>query len=180
VTDFRSEDRVVPPLAGDEATTVKAFLDYQRDTFRWKVSGLSADQLTRSLAPTTMTLGGLVAHLAVDEAYWLNQVFGGGVEKPSWFDAIDDDEDDWSFQMAADASREQLFGWFDQSIRVSDQVIAAALAGPDGLGALSAETIDDGQHVSLRWILCHLIEEYARHNGHADLLRESIDGSTGE
>jgi hypothetical protein len=62
---------------------------------------------------------------------------------------------------------------------VSDRVIADALAGSDGLASLSKEQ-DDGNRISLRWIVCHLIEEYARHNGHADLLRESIDGATGE
>ncbi len=62
---------------------------------------------------------------------------------------------------------------------MSDRVVRDAIAGPDGLGALSEE-VEDGQRISLRWIVCHLIEEYARHNGHADLLRESIDGATGE
>ena len=70
--------------------------------------------------------------------------------------------------------------WFDEAITVSDGVIARTLAGPDGLGALSDGVLEDGQRISLRWIICHLIEEHARHNGHADLLREAIDGLTGE
>ena len=86
----------------------------------------------------------------------------------------------WSFTSAADASPEQLFAWFDESIAVSNRVINQALTGPDGLASLSDEVLDDGQRISLRWIVCHLIEEYARHNGHADLLRESIDGLAGE
>lgn len=69
--------------------------------------------------------------------------------------------------------------WYE-AVKVSDTVIAEALTGPDGLGALSGEVTDDGQRCSLRWIVCHMIEEYARHNGHADLLRESIDASIGE
>ena len=80
---------------------------------------------------------------------------------------------------ATGTTPEQLFAWFDESIAVSDRIIADALAGPDGLSSLS-EGKDDGKQISLRWILCHLIEEYARHNGHADLLREAIDGATGE
>ena len=99
--------------------------------------------------------------------------------KPSWFDELDQEDPDWSLTSAAGAGPEQLFAWFDESIEVSDRVIADALAGPDGMAALS-EGDEDGQRVSLRWIVCHLIEEYARHNGYADLLRESLDGQTGE
>jgi uncharacterized damage-inducible protein DinB len=179
MTTFAAEDRIDPPIAADEAATLLGFLNYQRDTLRWKCSGLSAAQLAVSLPPTTMTLGGLLKHVAVVEAGWLNQFFAGGVVKPSWFDELDHDDPDWSFASAASAAPEQLFAWFDESIEVSDRVIADALAGPAGLAALSEEA-DDGKPISLRWIVCHLIEEYARHNGHADLLRQSIDGSTGE
>ncbi len=175
----RGEDRIGPPLAGDEASTLLGFLDYQRATLRWKCTGLNASQLDTPVAPTSLTLGGLLKHLAVVEAGWLNQTFAGGVVKPSWFDELDHDDPDWSFTSAAGASPEQLYAWFDESISVSDGVIADALAGPSGLGSLS-EGVEDGQSFSLRWIICHLIEEYARHNGHADLLREAIDGSTGE
>lgn len=179
MTSFRAEDRTDPPVNSDEAATLLGFLNYQRDTLRWKCSGLTPDQLSTALAPTTMTLAGLVKHLAVVEAGWLNQFFAGGVAKPSWFDDRDPDDRNWSFTSAADATPDQLFAWFDESIAVSDQVIADALAGPEGLATLSAEE-EYGNQISLRWILCHLIEEYARHNGHADLIRESIDGATGE
>ena len=113
------------------------------------------------------------------EAGWLNQFFAGGVAKPSWFEEMDFEDNAWSFKTAAGASPEQLLAWFDESIEVSDRVIADALTRPEGLASLS-EGDEDGTHISLRWILCHLIEEYARHNGHADLLREAIDGETGE
>jgi hypothetical protein len=179
MTTFSAQDRIDPPVVADEAATLLGFLDYQRDTLRWKCSGLTATQLAVSVAPSTLTLGGLLKHLAVVESGWLNQFFAGGVAKPSWFDDLDDDDPDWSLTSAAGASPEQLFAWFDEAIAVSDRVIADALAGPGGLSALSAEG-ENGGRISLRWILCHLIEEYARHNGHADLLREAIDGSTGE
>ncbi|MDP1876313.1 MAG: DinB family protein [Actinomycetota bacterium] len=172
-------DRIDPPVAADEARTLLGFLDYQRATLRWKCMGLSASQLGTPVAPTTLTLGGLLKHLAVVEAGWVNQTFAGGIVKPSWFDELDHDDPDWSFTSAAGVSPEQLFAWLDESIAVSDRVIADALAGPDGLGSLSVG-VEDGRPISLRWIICHLIEEYARHNGHADLLREAIDGSTGE
>ena len=174
MTSFRAEDRIDPPTASDEAATLLGFLNYQRDTLRWKCTGLTTVQLSTPVAPTTLTLGGLLKHLAVVEAGWLNQFFAGGVAKPSWFDELDQDDPDWSLTSAAGTAPEQLFAWFDESIAVSDQVIADALAGPDGLAALS-EGQDDGKRISLRWIVCHLIEEYARHNGHADLLRESIE-----
>jgi len=180
MTPFRAEDRVDPPLATSEAATLLGFLNYQRDTLRWKCTGLTASQLATPMAPTAMTLGGLLKHLAVVESGWLNRTFAGGVTKPSWFDDLDQNEPDWSFTSAAGASPDQLFAWFNESIAVSNGVITQALADPDGLGSLSDEILEDGQQFSLRWIICHLIEEYARHNGHADLLRESIDGLTGE
>ena len=176
---FRAEDRVDPPPAADEAATLLGFLNYQRDTLRWKCSGLDAAQLSMSSPPTTLTLGGLLKHLAVVEAGWLNLTFAGGVAQPSWFAEMDPEDPDWSLNTAAGAEPEQLMAWLDESIEVSDRVIADALAGPDGFSTLSEEQ-EDGQRISLRWIVCHLIEEYARHNGHADLLRESIDGLTGE
>jgi uncharacterized damage-inducible protein DinB len=179
MTTFGAGDRTDPPVAAGEADTLLGFLNYQRDTLRWKCSGLTAAQLATSVPPTTMTLGGLLKHMAVVEAGWLNQYFAGGAAKPSWFDDLDHDDPDWSFTSAVAATPEQLFAWFDESIVVSDRVIAEALVGPEGLAALS-EQEDDGQRTSLRWIVCHLIEEYARHNGHADLIRESIDGATGE
>lgn len=175
----RAEDRVDPPTTADEAATLLGFLSYHRDTLRWKCTGMTTDQLSTPVPPTTLTLGGLLKHLAVVEAGWLNQFFAGGVVKPSWFDELDHEDPDWSLTSAAGATPEQLFAWFDESIAVSDRVIGDALAGPDGLGALAQEQ-DDGRPISLRWIVCHLIEEYARHNGHADLLRQSLDGATGD
>ena len=175
---LNAHDRVDPPLAADEATTLVAFLDFQRDTLRWKCSGLTAEQLATPLPPTTMTLGGLLKHLAVVEAGWLNLTFAGGVARPGWLDQVGDDPS-WSFTTAAADPPEQLVAWFEESIEVSDRVVAAALRSDEGLATLS-QGQEDGRRFSLRWILCHLIEEYARHNGHADLLREAVDGSTGE
>jgi uncharacterized damage-inducible protein DinB len=179
MTILSADDRTDPPLAADEASTLLGFLDYQRDTLRWKCSGLSAEQLATPLPPTTLTLGGLLMHLAVVEAGWLNLTFAGGAARPSWLGEMDPDDDDWSFAAAARRTPEELFAVLDESVEVSDEVVAAALAGPDGLGALS-QGDEDGARISLRWILCHLIEEYARHNGHADLLRQAVDGATGE
>ena len=180
MTAFTAQDRTDPPFATDEAGTLLAFLDYQRATLRWKCSGLTAEQLATPRPPSRLTLGGLLMHLAVVEAGWLNLTFAGGVARPSWLGEMDPDDEAWSFKQAASSrTPEQLFEVLAESIAVSDRVVAEALAGPEGLSALAAGH-DDGERVSLRWILCHLIEEYARHNGHADLIRESIDGETGE
>jgi uncharacterized damage-inducible protein DinB len=177
--DSSAVDRSDPPFAADEATTLVAFLDFQRATLRWKCAGLGAEQLATPLPPSTITLGGLLKHLAVVEAGWLNLTFAGGVARPGWLDQVDDADPSWSFTTAADDTPEQLVAWFEESVEVSDRVVAAALVTPEGLGSLAVGDAD-GEHPSLRWILCHLIEEYARHNGHADLIRESIDGLTGE
>jgi hypothetical protein len=177
---IQSDDRIDPPLMADEATTLRAFLDFHRDTFRWKCGGLTQEQLARSLPPTDMTLGGMMKHLAVVESGWFEETFAGGAQMPP-FDTVDWDADrDWEWHTAKDDSPEELFALFDEAVGRADAVIDAALAS-SGLEAPSAkESPREGTPFSLRWIILHMIEEYARHNGHADLIRQSIDGETGE
>ena len=173
-------ERIDPPLATDEATTLLAFLDYHRDTVRMKTDGLTQEQLAQPLAPSNLTLGGLLKHLALDEASWFGEVLHGRPMGDPW-DSVDWDADpDWEFRTAADDSPEQLRALFDAAVEQSRRNIDEALAD-GGLDQLSV-TLDrkENQRFSLRWILLHLIEEYARHNGHADYLREAIDGVTGE
>jgi len=174
-------NRTDPPLAADEVTTLRGFLDYHRDTLRLKAADLDHDQLNRTLAPSTLTLAGLLKHLALVESDWLSRVlFDRDVMPP--FDTADWDADrDWEFTTAPDDSPDQLRKLFDEATERSDALIDEALEREGGLDTLSAlPGRRTGQHFSLRWILVHLIEEYARHNGHADLIRESIDGATGE
>jgi uncharacterized damage-inducible protein DinB len=173
-------DRTDPPLLADEATTLRAFLDYHRDTLRWKCSGLTQEQLAQSLAPSDMTLGGMMKHLAVVESGWFEETFAGGPQMPP-FDTVDWDADrDWEWHTAKDDTPEELFALFDEACRRADAVLDEALAGP-GLDGRSVEkSRREGTPFSLRWIIVHMIEEYARHNGHADLIRQSIDGETGE
>jgi uncharacterized damage-inducible protein DinB len=177
---IQSDDRTDPPLQADEATTLRAFLDFHRDTFRWKCGGLTQEQLAQSLPPSDMTLGGMMKHLAVVESGWFEETFAGGSQMPP-FDTVDWDADrDWEWHTAKDDSPEELFALFDEAVRRADAVIDAALAG-GGLDAPSAKTSPrEGTAFSLRWIIAHMIEEYARHTGHADLIRQSIDGATGE
>jgi uncharacterized damage-inducible protein DinB len=172
--------RIDPPLATDEAATLLAFLDYHRDTLRMKTDGLSQEQLNATLAPSTMTLGGLLKHLALVESSWFSEVLlGENMMAP--FDTTDWDWDrDWEWHSAAEDTPEQLLALFDQAAVQSDAIIRDALAD----GGLDRQSVKGDRHTgekfSLRWILVHMIEEYARHNGHADLIRESIDGVTGE
>ena len=93
MTILRPDDRTDPPLQADEAGTLLGFLAFQRDTLRWKCAGLTAEQLATPLPPSTLTLGGLLMHLAVVEAGWLNLTFAGGVARPSWLGEMDPDDE---------------------------------------------------------------------------------------
>ena len=172
--------RTDPPLAADETTTLVAFLDYHRDTLRWKTEGLTAEQLAQPLAPSTLTLGGLLKHVALNEASWFGEVLHGRPMPEPWASADWDADRDWEMTSARDDSPEELRRLMDTSVEQARRDIDAALA-EGGLEFRSARlSRKENQQFSLRWILLHMIEEYARHNGHADLLRESIDGETGE
>ena len=181
MSDEQIDRRIDPPLHGDEVTILRSFLDYHRDTLRLKCQGLSQQQLAQPLPPSDMTLGGMMKHLAIVESSWFERVFAGGEYMPP-FDTVDWDADrDWEWHSAADDSPDELMGLFDDAVARADRVIDEALAKPTGVDTPSVRPTRKGdQHFSLRWILLHMIEEYARHNGHADLLRESIDGETGE
>lgn len=168
--------RTDPPRDGDEAATLLGFLDYQRDTLRWKTRGLSQEQLDTALAPSDMTLGGMLKHLALVEHSWLTMTFlGKGYAEP-WASVDWRADEDWDWHSAAQDTPEDLHALLDTSAAATDRIVAAA----DGLGQPSVRTGPAGETTSLRWILVHLVEEYARHNGHADLIRQSIDGATGE
>jgi uncharacterized damage-inducible protein DinB len=164
------------PLAGDEAETLLGFLDYQRATLAWKCRGLSDAQLRTALPPTAMTLGAMLKHLARVEDHWFSEVVAEGVELEPWASM------EWAaeWQDAAAERGDDLRALWAERVDHSRRVVATELeAGVSALG--KTHPAWDGQgRPSLRWVLVHMIEEYARHNGHADLLRESIDGETGE
>ena len=128
-----------------------------------------------------MTLGGLLKHLALVEDNWFSFVFLGNDDAEVWRDVDWDADRDWEWHTSAQDSPDYLRGLFDEAVAASDVIIHEALAGPHGLDTTSVRDSRRGEgKFSLRWIVVHMIEEYARHNGHADLLRESIDGQTGE
>ncbi|WP_067435863.1 DinB family protein [Nocardioides jensenii] len=175
-----SIERVDPPLAADEAATLRGFLDYHRATLLRKTDGLTQEQLNQPLAPSDMTLGGMVKHVAFNEHWWFSCVLHGAEYAEPWASVDWDADSDWEWHTARDDTPEQLRALLDGHIAESDELIDRALAD-GGLDTLSARASSRrGVQFSLRWIITHMIEEYARHNGHADLIRQSIDGATGE
>lgn len=172
--------RTDPPLTADEASTLVAFLDYHRDTLRMKTEGLTAEQLDQALPPSTLTLGGLLKHVSLNEASWFGEVLHGRPVPEPWASADWDADRDWEMTSAREDSPAELRRLMDASVEQARRDSDAALA-EGGLEFRSARlSRKENQEFSLRWILLHMIEEYARHNGHADLLREAVDGVTGE
>jgi uncharacterized damage-inducible protein DinB len=164
------------PTTGGEVEMLLGFLDYQRATFAWKCSGLSDEQLRASLPPTSMSLGGMLMHLARVEDHWFSDVVAEGGEQQPWAAM------EWAAEWrdASARSGESLRAAWAASVERSRAVVTTALAaGASALEVPHSAWGGAGQ-ASLRWVLVHMVEEYARHNGHADLLRESIDGETGE
>jgi uncharacterized damage-inducible protein DinB len=171
--------RPEPPVAADETATLLGFLDYQRATLGWKCAGLGSDGLRAKVGASSVTLGGLLKHMALVEDGWFSRSLHGREYSPPW-NAVDWKSDpDWEWHTATDDSPEQLRALWQESVDRSRALTAEALAD-GGLDRLAGRTWPDGTAPSLRWIVVHMIEEYARHNGHADLLRESVDGETGE
>jgi hypothetical protein len=168
-----------PPVAGDEAATLLGFLERQRATFAWKCGGLDAAGLRMTVGSSAMTLGGMLKHLARFEddmsAEWLH----GREQLPPW-NAVDwDANHDWDWRTAAEDFPEQLYGRWQDAVARSRPLIAEAVA-EGGLARRGGDsTAARNMLPSLRYILLNMIEEYARHNGHADLIREAVDGLAG-
>ena len=165
--------RPEPPFVGDDRTMLPPWLDYQRATLLWKCERLDGEALARrSVPPSSLSLLGIVRHMTIVEWYWFEKVFSGrSTAQPI---STDHDEDaDWNdldpAQAMADIER------FGRQCEISREIVAVA---PD-MDAL-AVAWREPEPMALRWIVVHMIEEYARHNGHADFLRELIDGAVGE
>ena len=179
MTVIDEQGRPEPPVAAGEVDTLLGFLDFQRATFAWKVAGLDAAGLAATVGASTMTLGGMLKHLALVERSWCSRSLHGRPVGSPWDDVDWDADRDWDWHSAAGDSPEQLRALWEDAVERSRADVAEALAD-GGLDRLAHRSWADGRTPNLRWILCHLIEEYARHNGHADLIRESVDGETGE
>ena len=159
--------------------TLLGFLEYQRATFEWKCAGLDAAGLTATTGVSTMTLGGMIKHLALVEDSWCSERLLGRKPEPVWAEVDWAGDPDWEWHSAAEDAPDQLRALWSSAVARSRSAVTEALSA-GGLDYLAPYTDRAGETPSLRWILFHLIEEYARHNGHADLIRESVDGVTGE
>ena len=168
-----------PPFAGTEVEHLVGALNRLRTTFRWKADNLDAAGLRTRIGASSLTLGGLLKHLASVEDYAFGTKLSGAPLGEPWDDNGWDTDDDWEFTSAADDTPEQLYALWDGAVERSRVRLDAALAA-GGLDQLVHVSAPDGRHANLRRLLCDLIEEYGRHTGHADLLREAVDGRTGE
>ncbi|MCX4528267.1 MULTISPECIES: DinB family protein [unclassified Streptomyces] len=164
-------ERIGPPLTGGERETLRAYLDFHRATLAMKVEGLDDEELRRrSSPPSTLSLLGLVRHMAEVERQWFRRVIGGADVPHVWSDKHD-------FQAAYDttgATGAEAFAAWEAEVTHARRVEAAA----ESL-EVTAYVPRWESDVSLRLVMLHMIHEYARHNGHADLLREAIDGAVG-
>jgi uncharacterized damage-inducible protein DinB len=179
MTAMDDSHRIDPPLAGNEADTLLGYLDYQRATLAWKTGGLDGAGLAVKVAASSMTLGGLLKHMAFVEDHWFSYSLHAQDRRPPWSTVDYKADPDWEWHSAAHDTPGELHTLWEGAVGRSRALTAEALAD-GGLGRLAGRPWGDGRAPNLRWILVHMIEEYARHNGHADLLRESVDGSTGE
>ncbi|MFB8757761.1 DinB family protein [Streptomyces nigra] len=167
-------ERHEPPTTADERTMLEGWLDYHRQTLAWKCEGLTEEQLrTASAEPSELTLMGLVRHMTEVERSWFRRVLAAEDAGPVYYS---DTDPDGEFHLSpADSWKDAYAGWQAEIDRARQH---AARFGLDDISE-GAHT-RTGERYNLRWIYTHMIEEYARHNGHADLLRERIDGATGE
>jgi uncharacterized damage-inducible protein DinB len=167
--------RTDPPLTGlNERDMLRAWLEYHRETLVWKCDGLTPEQLAeRSVPPSSMSLLGLVRHMTEVERNWFLRVFAGETAPPLYYS---DDDPDGDFDTIDPANFDTEMAMFYETL---DRCREAEAAGAS-LDENGAVVRGDRGPVSLRWIMVHMIEEYARHNGHADLLRERIDGTVGD
>jgi hypothetical protein len=171
--------RIDPDLAADELTSLSQFLDFHRATLVHKVSGLSAEQLaTRPIPSSAITLSGMLKHLALVEDDWFQVKLLGRPEVEPWASAPFDVDPDWDWHSAVDDSPDALFQLYDAACARSRAAVSDV--GGDLDIVSTATHPQTGEGFSLRWIMLHMIEETARHNGHVDLIREAIDGSVGE
>ncbi|MFJ5231908.1 DinB family protein [Kitasatospora sp. NPDC088391] len=167
-----AEGRGTPPLVGDEREILTSYLDFHRETFALKCAGVPVERLSERLVPPSgLSLHGLVRHLAGVEQWWLEIQFAGDESRPQLYYSDDDPEQDFE-RLDGDFAAD-LAVWRSQVER-SRRIVAEA-PSLDATGVHKAS----GQPVALRRVLVHLLAEYARHNGHADLLRERVDGATG-
>jgi hypothetical protein len=164
-------EREVAPAIADERTTLTGFLDFQRSTLALKCDGLTDEQLReRAVPPSQLSLLGIVRHMAEVERNWFRPILSGAELSLIFSPGLD-----WqrTFHDLDDASVAESFAAWQAECAHARELVAAA-------PSLDVTGLRRGERICLRWVLTHMIEEYARHNGHADLIRERLDGATGE
>jgi uncharacterized damage-inducible protein DinB len=165
-------ERPTVPYVADERAMLDGWLDYQRATLLWKCAGLTGEQLCeRSSPPSTLSLLGLVRHMAEVERWWFRR-FRGESDLPQLY--CTDESEDGDFDDTDPAGAADDFATFERECALAREAVEGASLDDTYLSQRR------GIDISLRWVFTHMIEEYARHNGHADLLRERIDGATGD
>ncbi|WP_190134197.1 DinB family protein [Streptomyces longispororuber] len=169
------DGRIIPPAHADERAMLEAWLDFHRATLALKCAGLEDGPLRRAAAsPSSMTLLGLLQHMAEVERNWFQRVFAGLAVAP----VFGEDNPD-GFALRPERGLDEVRAAWEAEVARGRELIATASLDDSGrLSERDAGVVGD-RAVSLRWIMMHMIEEYARHNGHADLLRERVDGVTG-
>ncbi|MBA3250856.1 MAG: DUF664 domain-containing protein [Geodermatophilaceae bacterium] len=163
-----------PPITGTEVDQLLGILDRTRSVLAWKCGGLDAPAMRVTLGPSAVTLGGLLKHMARVEADTFLWKMSGSRPTPPW----DTVEWAWEWGSAAEDTPEELFAMWQAAVELSRATVAEALTRGD-----LDQPVDignDGEHANLRRLVLDMIDEYARHNGHADLIRESVDGLVGE
>jgi uncharacterized damage-inducible protein DinB len=165
-----------PGTTATERDALAQYLDYQRETILLKAEGLNQEQLARRIPTSALTLAGIMYHLALVEESWMEVRFLGLPEREDWAGVDWETDPDWEFRTATTMDPDELRKRYREACDRSRQAAAAA----DSLDQMSVFKGENDWQFSLRWVLLHLIEETARHAGHADLLREAIDGTVGE
>jgi hypothetical protein len=166
-----TKDRPEPPHVADERAQLAGFLDFQRATAVWKAEGLTDELARRSLVPSELiTVAGLISHLRLNEEWWFENVIG---DKPDAWQEILEEDPDAEFRLGLTTPLAQLIADYRAQCDISRELVAK-------------HDLDDvvatpsGKEFSVRWVILHMLEETARHVGHLDLIREQLDGLTGE
>lgn len=165
-----------PSNAPNERRGLEEFVEYFRQVVRRKVDGLSPEQLNRTVASSSLTIGGILRHLTLVEESWFVEVLQGRELGEPWASVDWDADRDWDFESASGMTADELLAAHEQACEKSREILAEVT----DLDTLTERGDSSGEKFNVRWILIHLIEEYARHAGHADILREDIDGEIGD
>lgn len=179
MSNIDDHGRPEPPINAGEVASLLGFLDYQRATLAWKARGVDTLGLCKKVAPSPMTLGGIIKHLAWVEDHWFSYFLLNCDRCEPWASVDWKANQNWEFDSSFNDTPEELLKLWGDAVNHSRANVQRALSR-GGIDQLAARQWPSGESPSLRWIVLHMIEEYARHNGHADYLRESVDGSTGE